>query len=84
VFGLPLQAMCSVYCTLAICIGLGMIEVIPPRTTALAKKELMYAGPFGLAAWLGGMIFVDRLNRDKAHEVLENAAKVMIERDVSL
>jgi lysophosphatidate acyltransferase len=61
-----------------------MLEIIPPRTTALAKKELLYAGPFGIAAWLGGMIFVDRLNRDKAHEVLEYAAKVMLEKNVSL
>ena len=61
-----------------------MVEVIPPRTTALAKKELIYAGPFGLAAWLGGMIFVDRLNRDKAHETLGHAASVMLEQNVSM
>jgi len=61
-----------------------MIEIIPPRTTALAEKELMYAGPFGLAAWLGGMIFVDRLNRDKAHKTLGSAANAMLERNVSM
>lgn len=54
-----------------------MMEVMPPRTTALAKKELVYAGPFGLASWLSGIIFVDRSNPEKAHKTMERVAKIM-------
>jgi 1-acyl-sn-glycerol-3-phosphate acyltransferase len=61
-----------------------MMQVFPPRTTALAKKELLYCGPFGVAAWLAGMIFVDRSNRKKAHEIMANTASVMHARNVNV
>ena len=61
----------------------GVLEVFPPRTTILAKKELIYAGPFGLAAWLAGVIFVDRKNRIKAQEAMNYAAQVMHKDNVS-
>lgn len=63
---------------------IAMMEVMPPRTTALAKKELIYAGPFGIACWLSGIIFVDRSNSKKAHETLERTAEIMHERQVSI
>jgi lysophosphatidate acyltransferase len=38
--------------------------------TPLAKKELLYAGPFGITCWLCGVIFIDRLNQDKAKDTI--------------
>ncbi|XP_055329809.1 1-acyl-sn-glycerol-3-phosphate acyltransferase alpha-like [Paramacrobiotus metropolitanus] len=37
-----------------------LFDVVPERCTVLAKKALLFAGPFGLACWLCGGIFVDR------------------------
>lgn len=42
--------------------------------TPLAKKELIYAGPFGIACWLNGVTFIDRLNHEKAKETIEELA----------
>ncbi|KAK2584649.1 hypothetical protein KPH14_006996 [Odynerus spinipes] len=56
---------------------LGMFKLWPlmDRCTAIAKKEVFYAWPFGLAAWLAGIIFIDRLNSDKARSVINTASK---------
>ena len=51
------------------------MEVWPSRCTALAKKQLLYAGPFGPAAWLCGTIFIDRLNHEKAKGTLTETAR---------
>ncbi|XP_059481137.1 1-acyl-sn-glycerol-3-phosphate acyltransferase alpha-like [Neocloeon triangulifer] len=51
---------------------------------AVAKKEIFYAWPFGLAAWLAGVVFIDRINSDKARGQLAHAAKLMAEHDVKL
>ena len=39
--------------------------------TPLAKKELLYTGPFGLATWLCGITFIDRLNPEKARNTID-------------
>nr|CAI5828022.1 unnamed protein product [Callosobruchus analis] len=33
-----------------------------PNCTVIAKKEVFYLQPFGLASWLWGTIFIDRMN----------------------
>lgn len=44
-----------------------MMKVWPGgNCTPLAKKELFWTGPFGLAIWLCGITFIDRLNHEKA------------------
>ncbi len=43
--------------------------------TPLAKKELLYSGPFGLAIWLCGITFIDRLNPDKARGTIHDLAE---------
>jgi len=63
---------------------IGMLKMMPPRTTVLVKKELLYAGPFGAASWLCGIVFVDRSNRSKAHEVMANTAKIMHDRKLNI
>ena len=61
----------------------ALMKFLPDRCTALAKKELLYAGTFGVAAWLSGLIFVDRVNRDKARQTMGDTARLMHERNVS-
>lgn len=45
------------------------------KCTVVAKKELFYAWPFGLAAWLCGLIFIDRLNSGKSRDAINKAAE---------
>lgn len=55
----------------------GMFDIWPvmDKCTVVAKKELFYAWPFGLAAWLCGLIFIDRMNSEKARNVLNEATE---------
>lgn len=43
--------------------------------TPLAKKELLYTGPFGPCIWLCGITFIDRLHRDKSRSTMDKLAK---------
>lgn len=65
---------------------LGMFYLWPimGRCTAIAKKEVFYAWPFGLAAWLSGLIFIDRLNSEKARAVINNASKQSKDKKVNM
>ncbi|XP_017850949.1 1-acyl-sn-glycerol-3-phosphate acyltransferase alpha isoform X2 [Drosophila busckii] len=51
---------------------LGMFNIwhVMNKCTVVAKRELFYAWPFGLAAWLAGLIFIDRVRGEKARETL--------------
>lgn len=40
------------------------------KCTVVAKRELFYCWPFGLAAWLAGLIFIDRVKGEKARDIL--------------
>lgn len=63
---------------------IALMRFLPDRCTVLAKKELLYAGTFGIAAWLSGIIFVDRLNRDKSRETMNNTARMLHEKNIKL
>lgn len=54
------------------------------KCTVVAKRELFYAWPFGLAAWLCGLIFIDRMQSDKARSSLFNAADVIKKKKIKL
>ncbi|XP_043658371.1 1-acyl-sn-glycerol-3-phosphate acyltransferase alpha [Drosophila teissieri] len=53
---------------------LGMFNIwhVMNKCTVVAKRELFYAWPFGLAAWLAGLIFIDRVRGEKARETLND------------
>ncbi|XP_017011019.2 1-acyl-sn-glycerol-3-phosphate acyltransferase alpha [Drosophila takahashii] len=53
---------------------LGMFDIwhVMNKCTVVAKRELFYAWPFGLAAWLAGLIFIDRVRGEKARETLND------------
>jgi len=61
-----------------------MFVIWPSRGAALIKKEMKYAGPFGLASTLCGSVFIDRLNREKALETMRKTVQKVIDRNVSL
>ncbi|XP_031636282.1 1-acyl-sn-glycerol-3-phosphate acyltransferase alpha [Contarinia nasturtii] len=55
---------------------LGMFDIWPvmSKCTVVAKRELFFAWPFGLAAWLCGLIFIDRMQSDRARDHLNKAS----------
>ncbi|KAK3604383.1 hypothetical protein CHS0354_011868 [Potamilus streckersoni] len=77
----PFILMCNHQSSLDV---LGMFEIWPDRCVSLMKKELIYAGPFGPAAWLCHAIFIDRLNHEKAIETLQATAKTLQEKKLKV
>ncbi|XP_033226916.1 1-acyl-sn-glycerol-3-phosphate acyltransferase alpha [Belonocnema kinseyi] len=65
---------------------LGMFEIWPvmDKCTVIAKKEIFYVWPFGLAAWLCGLIFIDRINSDKARTVINEATQDIKDKKIKL
>lgn len=63
---------------------LGMFDLWPvmDKCTVVAKKEIFYAWPVGLGAWLCGLIFIDRMNSEKARSVLNTATKEIRDKKV--
>lgn len=60
----------------------GMFDIwhVMNKCTAVAKRELFYAWPFGLAAWLAGLIFIDRVKGERARKTL-NTVSSRIKKD---
>lgn len=54
------------------------------RCTIVSKKEVLYAGPFGLGLWLGGVIFIDRLNSEKSREAINKVSGKLKRDDLKL
>ncbi|NXL86320.1 PLCA acyltransferase, partial [Alectura lathami] len=53
---------------------LGMMQILPDRCVAVAKKEILYTGPFGLACWISGFIFIDSKKREESISTLMEVA----------
>ncbi|KAF7275530.1 hypothetical protein GWI33_011626, partial [Rhynchophorus ferrugineus] len=56
---------------------LGQMSMWPTmkRCTVIAKSEVFWAWPFGLAAWLCGLVFIPRVKKEKAIRVLNEAVE---------
>lgn len=52
------------------------------KCAPVAKKEVFYVWPFGLAAWLAGVVFIDRHDRNKAATTLNETTEVVKTRKV--
>ncbi|CAF1014269.1 unnamed protein product [Rotaria sordida] len=52
--------------------------------TILAKKELFWALPFGFTAWLAGVEYVDRKNRERSSETMRLLTKKVQEKSLRL
>ncbi|OWR53100.1 putative 1-acyl-sn-glycerol-3-phosphate acyltransferase alpha [Danaus plexippus plexippus] len=59
---------------------LGMFNIwhVAVKIAAVARKELFYVWPFGLAAYLAGVVFIDRNNSKDAYKTLKATSEVMI------
>ncbi|XP_039288698.1 1-acyl-sn-glycerol-3-phosphate acyltransferase alpha isoform X2 [Nilaparvata lugens] len=64
---------------------LVLAEIWPlmERCTVISKRELFYLWPFGLACWLWGTIFIDRLNVEKAITTVNNTGQTIRTKKVS-
>ena len=53
---------------------LFLFEIWPEieRATTLAKRALLYFGPFGLSAYLNGTTFIDRSRGAESRKILED------------
>lgn len=54
------------------------------KCTVVAKRELFYAWPFGLAAWLCGLIFINRMQTDLARGHLNEASTNIKKKKIKL
>lgn len=43
--------------------------------SVISKKEILYLGPFGLACWLWGTVFIDRKNVEESREIINATAE---------
>jgi lysophosphatidate acyltransferase len=59
--------------------AITLAHYLPPRTTILAKRSLVYMGPLGIMLWLAHTMFVDRFNHAKAVETVNKTAKFIRE-----
>lgn len=59
-----------------------MMQTMTERSTALAKKELQYMGAWGVSAILCDLVFVDRLNPEKARSTMKMAVKHLHDKSV--
>ncbi|KAJ2946499.1 hypothetical protein O0L34_g12548 [Tuta absoluta] len=59
---------------------LGQFNIweVAGKMTVIAKKEIFYVWPFGLTAYLAGVVFIDRNNSKKAYKTLEKTSEVMV------
>lgn len=57
---------------------LGMLKYLPDRMTILSKKELKYIGTFGIAAWLSGLIFIDRSKKSDARKTMNQTVDIIL------
>jgi lysophosphatidate acyltransferase len=62
------------------CLDLLVLSEIWPvmdKCTVISKKEIFYFWPFGLASWLWGTIFIDRLNVKSAQNTINKTGEVI-------
>ncbi|CAO1385279.1 unnamed protein product [Diamesa serratosioi] len=66
--------------------SLDVLDIWPVmnKTTVVAKRELMFVGPFGIAAYLSGLVFIDRLNAEKSRNTLNEAMAQLKENKTKL
>ncbi|CAH2100087.1 unnamed protein product [Euphydryas editha] len=65
---------------------LGMFNIwhVAVKIAAVARKELFYIWPFGLSAYLAGVVFIDRNNSKDAYKTLKATSDAMIKNKTKL
>lgn len=59
-------------------------SVIPDKTVSIGKKSILYIPFFGLFYWLSGNILINRKNKKSAFGTMDEAAKNIIEKNISI
>ncbi|CAG9783112.1 unnamed protein product [Diatraea saccharalis] len=59
-------------------LGLFNIWHVVHKMTVIAKNELFYVWPFGLSAYLAGVVFIERTNAKNAYKQLAITSDVML------
>jgi lysophosphatidate acyltransferase len=54
------------------------------KTTVIAKRELLYSGPFGLAAWLCGLIFINKKDPIESKVLMKSAMEELKKKSIKL
>lgn len=54
------------------------------KCTVVAKRELFFVWPFGLAAWLCGLVFINRMQSDRARDSLYEASNSIKAKKIKL
>lgn len=54
------------------------------KCATIAKKELFYIWPFGLAAYFAGVVFIDRNSPKNSYNQLNATSEIMVKNKVSL
>lgn len=59
---------------------LGMFNIwhMMDKVASIARKEIFYVWPFGLAAYLAGVVFIDRNSPKEAYKQLQVTTDVMV------
>lgn len=65
---------------------LGMLNFwhVMDKCTVVSKKELLYVLPFSIAAWLCGLVFIDRKHADRAKSAINDAVVDLKEKRIKL
>ncbi|KAL4706826.1 hypothetical protein ACJJTC_010060 [Scirpophaga incertulas] len=65
-------------------LGLFNIWHVVYKMTVIAKRELLYVFPFGLSAYLAGVVFINRNNAKNAYKSLKIASDVMVKHNTKI
>ena len=54
------------------------------KVSVIAKREILYSGPFGLAAWLCGLIFINKRDVTESRELMRVAMEKLKSKNIKL
>ena len=54
------------------------------KVTVIAKREILYSGPFGLAAWLCGLVFINKRDMSESRELMRVAMEKLKRENIKL
>ena len=54
------------------------------KVTVIAKREILYSGPFGLAAWLCGLVFINKRDVTESRELMKVAMEKLKRENIKL
>lgn len=63
---------------------LAMMGMWPKNCATIAKSSLLYTGSFGIAAWLCGTIFINRMNSQQSRKAMDDTVKTIRGEHVSI